>query len=647
MVRWGMALNEALNQERPRWSLWIPLAFGTGIGLYLAWPLEPSLDKTCGILGGFLLASLGPCLKAQGFSRFMGWATLWITLGFGWAMRYAHLCNPRPLTHALGPIWVKGIVRSIDHTASRHTLFQRLVLCPSTPKDLPKAVTLQVRTHSVPLYPGDTLRVKAKFEPLAYAALDHAYDSQRENFFRGIGAVGYALSSIDLLERHSKGFFAQKRHDLTRIFYQRLPAPLGAMACALVTGDKMALDPGLRQDFSDSGLSHILAIAGLHMALLSGICFFLFRQIFIFRSGLFWGEILGGILTLGMGWIYMMLSGQRYPTMRAFTMMVAASLSLWIGRPRQPLRLLLFTAMLFLIFEPYAWATLSYQLSFGAVAGLMSIQPLRWQLRQHLMVLPKKRAPWVRKSIHFIKDALWANGAIVLATWPIMAYHFSHVSFQGVISNMIAIPWTAIFVLPLGLMSVALLSVPYLSDVALTLWGWSLQGLILMAQGSARSLKAWVWYQRPFSAGWLYLEMMGLFWFFIWKRPWRWAGLGGAIILHLFGQIFSPRPDILWTPGLLGVLSQDTLRLSSMRSKKFQRQVWMRAYNITKIEKLECPTTVSFQEGKVDIESCEQGFLLKGPFGRLDLSKRGSRCAIFGKTLHLPQHNRLWNSPRD
>lgn len=636
------SLCNNLAKERPRWPLWIPLALGNGVSLYLGWPYEPPLVPTLALLGLAIFLALFGIFKENLFNKFISWAFLWMALGFAWIMINAHWINPRPLSCDWGPRWIEGIVHAIDHTASKTSLYQRLVFSPRH-SQLPKSTTLHVRTHSVPLYPGDRIRLKAKFEPLPRASLVHGYDAERENFFRGIGARGYSMTAVTLLSRTSKGFFSQVRQDLTRIFYQRLPTPLGAMACALVTGDKLALDPALRQDFSDSGLSHILAIAGLHMALLSSLCFLAFRRLFVFRSGLLSGEILGGVITLCMAWAYMMLSGQRYPTLRAFTMMTAGFMALWAGRPRQSLRILLFTATLFLVFEPYAWATLSYQLSFGAVAGLMAIQPLRWQIRASLHIRPKRQHPWKRKSIRFIKDALWANVAIALATWPVMAYHFSHVSFQGLISNMVAIPWTAVFVLPLGLLSLCLLHVPYLSQVALTLWGWSLHGLIFMAQTSARCLKGWVWHQNSFPTWALHLEMLGLFWFFIWKGSWRWVGVFFTIVLHTAYQIGSPVPSLMWSSGLFGSISQKTLCVTSLRAKKFTQNLWKQTYGLHDIKMMDLPFRFTFKGVQALLEKTPSGFCIQGPFGPIHFYPETPACLIFKNRIEFLVHNRLWH----
>ncbi len=609
-------LITGLESERPRWVLWIPVALAMGIAWYFSLHSEPIISlhhRILWVMGLVALMAVG-LLTRLCIIAFLSWGLFWAGLGFFLALLRTESVNPHPISQSTGPIWISGIIEGIDHPASTSTLFQRIVLrihrasydsisswkthppqeCNSPSKNpspaLPKKAMITIRTACVPLLEGDHIRLKAVLTPLPGPCFPGAHDPARQYFFQGIGASGFAITGARILSRHPD-VLSQWRHGLTRKLHGFLPPPLGAVACGLVTGDKIALPQNARQEFSDSGLAHLLAIAGLHMSILSGLCFMVFQRTLacIPRLALYVNlDRIAALLSLGVGWVYLMISGQRYPVQRAFFMMAATMLGMIVGRRRHSMRILMLCAATFLILQPESLLSLSFQLSFAAVGGLISVYEWRMHKRYRTPWKPK-RLPIPRpvlKAKRFITDSLWSSGSITVMTLPIMVHHFYHISLQGMISNMIAIPFTAIVIMPLGIVALVCLNTPFASTM-MNIWAVSLRGLMHIAAYSARYgawMIAWI---RPYDSVFFAIEMLGICWLLLWQTPMRWWGLSVWIGAMILGQYYRTNPIFLIDVDhrLVAFVdrNRDILWVSSLRRGKWSVQHWSKAFGVAHV----------------------------------------------------------------
>lgn len=595
---------QQLEAESHRWALWIPVGLALGIACYFHGKEEPSFALYIPIALSIFLLCAFFIFYGQTIARFLAWGMFWATLGFGISMGRTLVVNPRPLLKEIPSVWITGVVKSIAHSASSQRLFQRIILQLEGAPHLPKSVILQIRTSSEALHEGDKIRLKASLYPLPPPCFPGSYNRQFHDFFQGIGAAGFALNTPRILAS-SHSLLSYWRHTLTRHIHAHLPPPLGAVGCGLVTGDKISLPEALRQDFADSGLAHLLAIAGLHLALLSGLCFFVSRSLlgYIPHLALYINlDAIAALFSLGIGWLYLMISGQRYPIQRAFFMMAATMVAMMISRKRHSLYILMLCAACFLCLQPESLLTISYQLSFVAVAGLISFYEGRSRRQKHRVRKPSQSLylRWYRKGVAYkwllkgmqklwstMRGSLEASGIITFVTIPVMAFHFYHVSLQGFIGNLLAIPWTAILAMPLAIMSIVSLATPW-SDKAFHLWGYSLQGLIWIAQQCA----AWLWFlivpMYPQNVYCFALALLGIFWMLLWQRPWRWIGVVLWVGACVAGHFLRLQP--LWFIDthhhLIGYALNNTLYLSSMRKGRMSAKRWQQAYHFAAIKKM-------------------------------------------------------------
>ena len=107
-------------------------------------------------------------------------------------------------------------------------------------------------------------------------------DFQRELYFAGINGVGYTFGAAHRIASSASGGgwredLRQLRAEMSRRIAAVLPGSTGGVASALITGKRGAITEEIKQAFRDSGLSHLLAIAGLHLGLVGAFVFFAVR----------------------------------------------------------------------------------------------------------------------------------------------------------------------------------------------------------------------------------------------------------------------------------------------------------------------------------------------------------------------------------
>ena len=257
----------------------------------------------------------------------------------------------------------------------------------------------------------------------------------------------------------------------SRAVFDRLgelvPADAAGLLQAMLTGDRSGLGIGLREALSVAGASHIVAVSGLHAAMLLGLVFLLLG-----RSR--FASILG-LLVLA---LYVLMTGASPSVVRAALMLGLLLLAPIFGAENDPPTSLALAALVLLLRNPWTVANLSFQLSFAAVAGLLLVTP---PLQGHLLALPwvdrllkwdgLRRWPgWLRSRLlrglrglaRFVCASLSATlGALCFST-PLSVPAFGFFPVYGVLTNLIALPLAALClggalgVLALGLVSTSL-----------------------------------------------------------------------------------------------------------------------------------------------------------------------------------------------
>ncbi len=244
--------------------------------------------------------------------------------------------------------------------------------------------------------------------------------------------------------------------------------PGALLARALVFGDARRVPPEWRTGLRRAGLSHLLAVSGLHVGLLLAGFWWIFGAL---SGRLAWAGAVSILL------LYGCLVGARPSFLRAAVMALLVFLSMALERPPQALNSLCAALILILAFDPDAGADLGFQLSFLATAGILVLAPrLLDQWRRASVGAPAfwPATAWSEASKapagppHPVKVALAATFAAQLATLPITAVEMGLLTPLSPLFNLAFVPLTALVlgfsVVWVGLAAVA--STPVLSAAA-------------------------------------------------------------------------------------------------------------------------------------------------------------------------------------
>jgi competence protein ComEC len=362
-----------------------------------------------------------------------------------------------------------------------------------------------------------------------------------------------------------------------------LPDARGALAAALMTGERGAIPESVIQAMRDSGLAHLLAISGLHMGLVAGLLFFALRALMALVPALALRQPIkkwaAAVAVCG-AFAYLCLVGAPVPTQRAFLMVSIVLLAVILDRSALSLRLVAWAAFAVLLIAPESLLSASFQMSFAAVTALVAgYEALGARGRRAVA----EHGPAARLALYLGGVALTSVIAIA-ATAPFAVYHFNRLAWYGLAANLVAVPLTGFWIMPWALLAFALL--PFgLEALALTPMGWGLGAVIAVAETIA-GLPGAVQPVRALPAAGLLLVVAGGLWLCLWWRPWRLAG-PVLILAGLSGAALVTPPDLLASGDgrLLAVRGADgALWLSSVRRARFTAETWLRRAGLAEAE---------------------------------------------------------------
>jgi len=544
---WG-ALGRAANAERERWALWLPVALGLGIGVYFALPFEPALAAGAGFgVAGFLVAAAavgsGTATRALLATIAAG------AIGFAAAKLRTDSVAAPVLAHRMGPVHVWGTVEA----AGLHGKGTRAVLALDTighrpARDIVRQARISFRVGGEILVPGARVEALAVLMPPPGPAAPGDYDFGRAAYYLGLGAVGYAygkpVAAPPIAQPHAFGriglFVERLRFAMSARIHDVLPGSTGAIASALITGDRGGIAQDDEQALRDAGLAHVLAIAGLHMALVGLGLFWavrallaLFPSIALTQPIKKWAAVAA---LLGSAF-YLVISGAAAPAIRAFTMLAMMLFAVLADRQVLSMRSVALAAGLILLFEPESLVEPGFQMSFAAVAALIAVAEwTRTHARETADAMPF-RTVW-----RYMRGIAATSLIGSLATLPYAIYHFDRATHYAVPGNLLAMPIMGLVTMPAAAISVILM--PFGLDAApLRVMGFGIDAMLAVGRwvsglpGAVTAMPA-----TPLAA--LVLISLGGAWMAIWRRNWRWFG-AIPVVAGVTVALLSRPPDIL------------------------------------------------------------------------------------------------------
>ena len=492
-------------------------------------------------------------------------------LGFGVAGLRAHQVEgPKISWRYYGP--VEGRIVGIDRSGSdavRITLDQ-VVLRDVTPARTPLRVRLSLHSQwpgTAPA-PGLVVMTTGHLSPPSGPVEPGGFDFQRHAWFQGIGAVGYTRVPLMALAPPAGGqplFTA--RMALSKHVQTVLPEEPGAFAAAIMTGDRAGMGQDTLKALRVSNLAHLLAISGLHMGLLAGFVFGVFR---IGLALVPWIALrlntkrLAAGLALIVAAGYLALSGGNVATERAFIMAAVVLIAVMLNRRAFSLRAVALAAMIVLTLHPEALLGPGFQMSFAATTALVAV--FAWINTGREPTCPR----WLRVVGATVLSSLVAG----LATAPIAAAHFNQFAHYGLIANLLSVPLMGVLVMPAAVLAACLL--PFgLEWIGLWIMWQGLRWILGVAHWVADLEGARGTVVSPDIAVLPLIALGGLF-AALWQGRARVVGLVPMLVAgFLWSQ--TARPDVLIadTGGLVGIMTPGGRALSAARGSSFIAKNWL------------------------------------------------------------------------
>ncbi|HWE17318.1 MAG TPA: ComEC/Rec2 family competence protein [Hyphomicrobiaceae bacterium] len=582
------AVARQLEAEQERWFLWLPVLFGSGIALYFALPTEP--PALVALMPAVAALGLHLARPRTGLVGLITSALLAATLGIAVAKLRTEWVRAPVLQGSLQsqtrPIDIYGHLELIEPRPGKG---QRLTIRVTAMEKheahaWPARVRVVTRAENKAVRPGDAVRLKATLNPPPGPSLPGDYDFARAAWFQSLGAVGYADAAAEIdtnarsppIALRLAAAVARVRQAIGGRILAALPGETGAIANALVTGERGGISEATNQAFRDSGLFHILSISGLHMVIMAGAVFLSIRlglaaiPAIALRYPIKKWAAAGAMLG---AFCYLMISGAAFATVRSYVMISIMFLAVLLDRPAIALRNVALAALAILLLWPESLLDAGFQMSFAAVVALVSTY--EWlRLRDAQRDGPARRG-WLGRGLLFLGGILTTTLVASLAVAPFGIYHFHNTQAFAMLANLLAIPICNLLVMPAAL--AALVAMPLgLEAVPLWVMGLGIEAMVWCAH-TVSGLPGAVGRVPAIPTLAFALIVAGGLWCALWGMRWRLLGvvpIAAGLMLAPTGQ----RPDVLIGRGasLVAIRGPDG-RLSAVagRGSAYELARWL------------------------------------------------------------------------
>ncbi len=564
-------------QERPRRILWLPVAIGLGIVLYFELPVEPPSN----------LAAAIACIAAA----IAIWTRHWpvallpaslalVALGFAAAQfRTEHVAAP-VLAASTGPVAVEGVVTMLD---PRENGLRVLLRAPRVAgladAATPRKLRIRLTQDSDAPHLGDRVRLVADLQPPMRPVAPGAYDQRRQLWFDGIGGTGWAVRRFDrardLTGGETPSSVAQLRRDVVDRIGKVLDGGVGAIAIALLAGERGQMDQADVEAMRESGLAHLLAISGMNIGIAAGFVFVVLRALLALVPRLALTlpiKKIAATAALLSAVAYTEFVGAPVSAERSMLMSGLVLAAIILDRATVSLRTVALAAIVLLLAEPEELVGPSFQMSFGAVLAIVAV----WENIRARVFFWLEGGGLVRRAFAYLVGVACMSALATIATAPFALYHFQQISTWGVVANVIAVPLNDFWIMGWGVLAYALL--PFgLEQIALVPMGVGI-GLLLDIARFFAGLPGAVLHVPALPAPSFFLAVAGGLWLLLWSHGVRhlgWLAVAGAVVIAGLAR----SPDILVAEDgkLVGVQRDDgALALSNLKRGKFTAEIWAR-----------------------------------------------------------------------
>jgi competence protein ComEC len=563
----------AIEAQRGHLFVWVPVFLAFGIGIYFALRFEPGLTVYLGLVALITaLVALSRVAAERVFPPLIGVALVLAGICIAGA-RSQYVAGPILGFRYYGPI--EGRIITIDRSVSdklRLTLDQ-VRMDRMSPERTPLRVRVSLHGEQGYITPEPGLRIMltGHLSPPNGPVEPGGFDFRRMAWFTQLGAMGYTRSPVLMLAPAQEGaaglWVHRLRMKISAAVQQALPGEAGAFAAAITTGDRSGMSRETTEALRGSNLSHLLAISGLHMGLLTG---FVLAAMRIFLVLIPWIGLrlpvkkVAAVTALAAGAFYYLLSGGNVATERAFIMVSVMFVAILFDRRAITLRAVAIAAIIVLVLRPETLTQPGFQMSFAATTALVAVfGAMRdWTGWRG----PKVLRPFLAVVI--------SSAVAGLATAPVAAAHFNRIADYGLLANLLSVPLMGSIVMPFAVLT-AILTPIGLGWVGLAVMRPAIDWILGVAHWVS-GLEGAVTHVISPPAPVLPLFAVGMLFLILWQGRLRFAGLAPAIFAFVL-WFQSERPPVLIAESgaMMGVMTEQGRALSKPRGDGFTASSWL------------------------------------------------------------------------
>ena len=276
---------------------------------------------------------------------------------------------------------------------------------------------------------GDELMLYTEIQPPKNLGNPYEFDYARYLYHHQISGTAYVYAG-NWIKRECKPILSIKQKAL--LFREKLIERMSgwgmddehlSVVSALTLGCKKELDDEIRDVYSIAGISHMLALSGMHVGIIWAVLGFLLRPIALIRGG----KWVKWIVSTSLLWIFAFVVGLEASVIRAVVMCMLMELAKLAGAKPLSLNTLAIAAVLMLLYHPFYLFDVGFQLSFVAVASIVLFFPLFFK------VFREKG-----RLVRFLGGIMCVSVAAQLGTAPLTMYYFSNFSAYFLLTNLVA-----------------------------------------------------------------------------------------------------------------------------------------------------------------------------------------------------------------
>ncbi len=337
----------------------------------------------------------------------------------------------------------------------------------------------------------------------------------------GFGNPGFTAGLTEKIRSPARAFLKKS-----------LSAEDYALYRALLLGEKQGLNDEIREPFDMTGMSHVLAVSGLHIGIVAWLSFFISRYLLAFSEKLVLRhdiKRLAALIACIPVIAYTALTGFQVSGQRAMIMALTYLVSIILGREKDIWSTLLLSAVIILAIDPYSLNSISFQLTFLAVTGILWLTPVIQKLfPEPSAAIEKKR--FLLKGYRYFTGLFSASLAANIFLLPVTVHYFYRISSAAVPANLVIVPLLGLIVLPAGMLSLILSGIsPFVAGVILNIGASGLHLIMfIMEYIAGRSWTSFTMVTPSFSE--ILICYCVLFCAVFYKKG-RWARYGTVIAL--------------------------------------------------------------------------------------------------------------------